>query len=64
MKKKMIALALSLVLLSGCGATKPASDSCCEAETKTETISGENDPIMKLLLSGLIILSVNFLFTK
>ena len=29
-----------------------------------EVVSGENDPIMKLLLSGLIILSVNFLFTK
>ena len=62
MKKKIIALSLSLILLSGCGSTKPASDSCCEA--KTETVSGENDPIMKLLLSGLIILSVNFLFTK
>ena len=62
MKKKIIALSLSLILLSGCGSTKPASDGCCEA--KTETLSGENDPIMKLLLSGLIILSVNFLFTK
>jgi hypothetical protein len=62
MKKKIIALSLSLILLSGCGTTKPASDGCCEA--KTETVSGEKDPIMKLLLSGLIILSVNFLFTK
>jgi hypothetical protein len=30
MKKKMIALSLSSILLFGCGATKPASDGCCE----------------------------------
>ena len=35
-----------------------------KVETQKEIVSGEHDPIMKLLLSGLIILSVNFLFTK
>ena len=30
MRKKMIALSLSSILLFGCGATKPASDECCE----------------------------------
>lgn len=30
MRKKMIALSLSSILLFGCGATKPASDGCCE----------------------------------
>jgi len=59
MKKKMIAIALSTTLLVGCGSTKN-----CNEEPKKEVVSGENDPIMKLLLSGLIILSVNFLFTK
>ena len=30
MRKKMIALSLSSILLFGCGATKPTSDGCCE----------------------------------
>ena len=30
MRKKMIALSLSSILLFGCGATRPASDGCCE----------------------------------
>lgn len=30
MRKKMIALSLSSILLFGCGTTKPASDGCCE----------------------------------
>ena len=30
MRKKMIALSLSSILLFGCGATKPAPDGCCE----------------------------------
>jgi uncharacterized protein YcfL len=63
MKKKMIAIALSTTLLVGCGSTKNI-EPCCNEEPKKEVVSGENDPIMKLLLSGLIILSVNFLFTK
>ena len=62
MKKKILSICLISTLLFGCGATKPASDDCCKH--KKEVVSGEHDPIMKLLLSGLIILSVNFLFTK
>lgn len=50
----------SMVLLTSCGTTKNIEP----VETKIETRSGEHDPIMKLLLSGLIILSVNFLVTK
>ena len=63
MRKKMVAIALSSILLIGCGSSK-GIDECCKEKTKTEVVSGENDPLMKLLLSGLIILSVNFLFTK
>jgi|TARA_B100001175_G_scaffold299984_1_gene291833 hypothetical protein len=63
MKRKITALMFATLLLtSSCGSTKPAADKCCK--TKTEVVSGENDPVMKLLLSGLIILSINFLFTK
>lgn len=47
-------------LMTSCGATKSAG----KEKTKTEVVSGENDPLMKLLLSGLIILSINFLVTK
>ena len=32
--------------------------------TKEVAVSGEHDPIMKLLLSGLIVLSLNLLLTK
>ncbi len=62
MKKKLISVLLVSVLIFGCGSTKAATKE--SNKTKTEVISGENDPIMKLLLSGLIILSVNILFTK
>lgn len=56
----MITIALSTTMLVGCGAT----ENIHKVETKKEVVSGENDPIMKLLLSGLIILSINFLVTK
>lgn len=62
MKKKLISVLLVSILVFGCGTTKAATKD--NNKTKTEVVSGENDPIMKLLLSGLIILSVNFLFTK
>ena len=60
MKKMMIVLMATTVLLTSCGATKNID----KVETKKEVVSGEHDPIMKLLLSGLIILSINFLVTK
>lgn len=68
MKKKLIAIFLVSTLLFGCGSTKPLSDDCCEAQTRTEVISNtktaDGDPLMKLLLSGLIIYSVQILFAR
>ena len=49
----------STILLTSCGASKKVS-----SKPKTEIVSGEKDPLMKLLVSGLIILSINFLVTK
>jgi|TARA_B100001093_G_C26690867_1_gene954748 hypothetical protein len=63
MKKMMTVIMLSTILLTSCGTTKNI-EPCCKEEPKKEVISKNHDPIMKLLLSGLIILSVNFLFTK
>jgi uncharacterized protein YcfL len=63
MKKKIIAIALSTTLLVGCGSAKNI-DPCCAKDSKKEVVSGENDPIMKLLLSGLILLSLNILVTR
>jgi len=62
MKKKMIALSLSSILLFGCGSSKPATDDCCKP--KTEVVSGEHDPVMKLLISGIVVLALNVLLTK
>ena len=63
MKKNIISILLCITLLvPSCASSKSASTKI--EEPKKEVVSGENDPIMKLLLSGLIILSVNFLFTK
>lgn len=58
----MMAIALSSILLVGCGSTK-GLDECCKKETKTAVVSGENDPLMKLLASALIIFSINLLVT-
>tara|TARA_Y100000385_G_C12974231_1_gene585421 strand:+ start:599 stop:802 length:204 start_codon:yes stop_codon:yes gene_type:complete len=62
MRKKMIAIALSSILLVGCGSTKEV-DKCCKENTKTEVVSGENDPLMKLLVSALVIFTINTLVT-
>ncbi len=63
MKKSIISILLCITLLvPSCASSKPTSTKI--KEPKKETVSGEHDPIMKLLLSGLIIISVNFLFTK
>ena len=60
MKRKITALLFATLLLtSSCGSTKPAADKCCKE--KTEVVSGEKDPLMKLLVSGLIILSINLM---
>lgn len=61
MKKKVISLLLVSTLLFGCGSTKSTTNT----EVQTEVVSDEiNDPLMKLLLSGLIVLSLNLLLTK
>ena len=59
MKKMMIVIMASTILLTSCGTSKNVI-----SKPKTEVVSGEKDPLMKLLVSGLIILSINFLVTK
>jgi hypothetical protein len=62
MKKNIISILFCIMLLvPSCATSKPITQKPPQPQ---EVVSGENDPIMKLLLSGLIILSVNFLFTK
>lgn len=52
MRKKMIALSLSSILLFGCGSTKPASDGCCEKQVLTQREADEQ--LLGGLLFGLI----------
>ncbi len=61
MRKKMMAIALSSMLLVGCGSTK-GIDECCKGENKVEQIVSK-DPVMKLLASALIIFAINTLVT-
>lgn len=65
MKKKMMAIALSSILLVGCGSTKEL-DKCCkettQEENKVEKIVSK-DPLMKLLASALIIFAINTIVT-
>tara|TARA_B100000900_G_scaffold291698_1_gene250527 strand:- start:73 stop:267 length:195 start_codon:yes stop_codon:yes gene_type:complete len=53
MRKKMIALSLSSILLFGCGATKPASDGCCEKKAQV-TQRDADEKILNGLLFTLI----------
>ena len=53
MRKKMIALSLSSILLFGCGSTKPASDGCCEKKVLL-TQRDADEKIMNGLLFTLI----------
>ena len=62
MKKKVIVLLLASVLSTNCGLAKPNNTNY--NTTKEVQVSGEHDPLMKLLLSGLIVLSLNLLLTK
>jgi|TARA_B110000037_G_scaffold197336_1_gene235362 hypothetical protein len=62
MKKNIISILFCIMLLApSCASSKPTKVKKVE---KKEIVSGEKDPLMKLLLSGLIILSINFLTTK
>lgn len=61
MKKKLITLGLVSTLLVGCGSTQNISSDT--KETSVEKIVTK-DPIMKLLVSGLIIYSVQILFAR
>ena len=61
MKKKMMAIALSSILLVGCGSTK-GLDECCKKETAVEKVVSK-DPVMKLLASTLIIFAIRTIVT-
>ena len=61
MKKKLITLGLVSTLLVGCGSTQNISSET--KETSVEKIVTK-DPIMKLLVSGLIIYTVQILFAR
>lgn len=63
MKKKVIVLLLASLLSTNCGLAKPEWETKYNT-TKEVAVSGEHDPLMKLLLSGLIIFSLNLLLTK
>ena len=61
MKKKLISIFLVSTLLVGCGSTQNVSSE--KEETAVEKVVSK-DPIMKLLVSGLIIYSINILFAR
>ena len=54
MKKKMIALSLSSILLFGCGTTKPTSDECCKKVVMTQEDHHEK------ILNGLLFTLVTY----
>ena len=55
MRKKMIALSLSSILLFGCGASKPAPDGCCKQEAHlTERAADEG------ILNGLLFTLITY----
>jgi uncharacterized lipoprotein YajG len=63
MKRKIITILLASLLLTNCGTTKTSSETNPKKE-KVEIVSGEKDPLMKLLVSGLILLSLNLMITR
>jgi len=62
MKNKIISILLCLTLLTSCGSVKSVKDK--KSIDKEEVVSGENDPLMKLLISALIIYSINILVAR
>ncbi len=59
LKNKFIVLLLTSLLLTNCGSTQSVTK-----ETKTEVVSGEKDPLMKLLVSALILYSFNLMISR
>ena len=59
MKKMMIVIMASTILLTSCGASKNVP-----SKPKPEVVSGEKDPLMKLLVSALILYSLNIMLTR
>lgn len=50
------------MLLSTCGSSKPSSKE--KVEPKKEVVNKSEDALMGILLSGLIIYSINILFAR
>ena len=61
MKKKLISVFLVSTLLVGCGSTQNIPSET--EETAIEKVTSK-DPIMKLLVSALIIYTINIFVTK
>ncbi|MCP4484471.1 MAG: hypothetical protein GY823_07925 [Flavobacteriaceae bacterium] len=51
MRKKMITAALSLILLSGCGASKVPADECCTPKTEQEHHEGVMNGVLFALIT-------------
>lgn len=62
MRKKIILISLCCMLLSTCGSSKPSSKE--KVEPKKEVVNKSEDALMGILLSGLIIYSINILFAR
>ena len=62
MRKKIILISLCCMLLFTCGSSKHLVEK--KDEPKEKVISGEKDPLMKLLLSVLILYSLNIMITR
>ena len=58
MKKKVIVLLLASILSTNCGLAKQEWETKYN-QTKEVAVSGEQEPLMKLLLSALILYSLN-----
>jgi len=61
MNKKIISIMLCCMLLFTCGSSKP---SIGKDEQKKEVVNDNNDPLMNLLLSALVIYSIKILFAR
>lgn len=62
MRKNIILISLCCMLLFTCGSSKPLVEK--KDDPKEKVITVKKDPLMGLLLSGLIIYSINILFAR